>query len=358
MTAVTLMTQTTPRILDDAKWAFTTRRVARSDISFLSEDLADAAVGDLILGEIIEIGHHKKIQLASGRASTSYVGDKVVLALGDRYAPDQFEGVAELGAEGDLLAGGGVVGQMRFAHERMKAPTRLRIHGVLRNEAGQSVNVGDYALPPASVPTDTIVIGVFGASMNAGKTTAAVCLAHGLKKAGWRVAGVKATGTGAFGDFNAFLDAGVPATDFTDAGMPTTYKMDMARIERGFDTLVGAAAADGAEIVVVEIADGVFQQETAAILAGSRIIERMNALLFAAPDALGAVGGVKVLAEHNLRPFAISGMVTRSPLAAEEARRATGVRLLTREDLCDPASVCAALSDTLKTAPAAAPIAA
>ena len=201
MTAVTLMTQTTPRILDDAKWAFTTRRVARSDISFLSEDLADAAVGDLILGEIIEIGHHKKIQLASGRASTSYVGDKVVLALGDRYAPDQFEGVAELGAEGDLLAGGGVVGQMRFAHERMKAPTRLRIHGVLRNEAGQSVNVGDYALPPASVPTDTIVIGVFGASMNAGKTTAAVCLAHGLKKAGWRVAGVKATGTGAFGDF-------------------------------------------------------------------------------------------------------------------------------------------------------------
>lgn len=358
MTAVSQITPATPLILEDAKWAFTTRRVNRAHVQWLSEDLTTASVGDLILCEIIEIGHHKKIQLASGRAAVSYIGDKVVLALGDRYAPDQFEGVAELGEEGDLLAGGGVVGQMRFAHERMKAPTRLRIHGALRNAMGQAVNVGDYALRPATIPNETIVIGVFGASMNAGKTTAAVCLAHGLKKAGWRVAGAKATGTGAFGDFNAFLDAGVPATDFTDAGMPTTYRMDMERIEQGFETLVGSAAADGAEIVVVEIADGVFQQETAAILAGSRIIERMDALMFAAPDALGAVGGVKVLEEYNLRPFAISGMVTRSPLAAEEARVATGVRLLSREELCDPESVSSALSGTLKTAPAAALIAA
>lgn len=358
MTAVSPINQAAPFILEDAKWAFTTRRVNRADVQWLSEELTEASVGDLILCEIIEIGHHKKIQLASGRAAVSYIGDKVVLALGDRYAPDQFEGVAELSEEGDLLAGGGIVGQMRFAHERMNAPTRLRIHGVLRNAMGQAVNVGDYALKPASIPNETIVIGVFGASMNAGKTTAAVCLAHGLKKAGWRVAGAKATGTGAFGDFHAFLDAGVPVSDFTDAGMPTTYKMGVERIEQGFDTLVGSAAADGAEIVVVEIADGVFQQETAAILAGSRIIERMDALMFAAPDALGAVGGVKVLEEYNLRPFAISGMVTRSPLAAEEARAATGVRLLTREELCDPESVSSALSETLRTAPAAAPIAA
>lgn len=358
MIATTLMTPTMSCQLDDAKCAFTTRRVNRRHVKWLSEDVSDASVGDLILCEIIEIGHHKKIQLANGRASVSYVGDKVVLALGDRYAPDQFEGAAELGDEGDLLASGGVVGQMRFAHERMKAPTRLRIHGVLRNAKGQAINVADYALKPASIPEETIVIGVFGASMNAGKTTAAVCLAHGLKKAGWRVAGVKATGTGAFGDFNAFLDAGVPAADFTDAGMPTTYKMGMDRIEQGFETLVGAAAADGAEIVIVEIADGVFQQETAAILAGSRIIERMDTLMFAAPDALGAVGGIRVLEAHDLRPFAISGMVTRSPLAAEEARCATGVRLLSREELCDPESVSCALADTLKSAPVATPIAA
>lgn len=358
MTALTLMTAATPVLLDDAKWSFTTRRVNRDHVHDLKEDVAKAAVGDLILCEIAEVGHHKKIQLASGRASTSYVGDKVVLVLGDRYAPDQFEGVAELSETSDLLAGGGIVGSMRFAHEKVKDPTKVRVLGVLNYSNGQAVNVADYALKPTSIPKETIVIGVFGASMNAGKTTAAVCLAHGLKKAGWRVAGAKATGTGAFGDFNAFLDAGISALDFTDAGMPTTYKMGLDRIEQGFETLVGSAAADGAEIVVVEIADGVFQQETAAILAGSSIIARMDALMFATPDALGAVGGVKVLAEFGLRPFAISGMVTRSPLAAAEAHKTTGVRLLTREELCDPASVSEALAETLRNAPDAMPVAA
>ncbi len=358
MNTVSPMTPASPLLLNTAKWSFTTRRVNRSHVHSLDEDLGGAIVGDLVLCEIAEIGHHKKIQLASGRASTSFIGDHVVLALGDRYAPDQFEGVAELSEVSDLLAGGGIVGAMRFAHERMKDPTKVKVLGVLCHSGGAAVNVADYALTPAIIPDETIVIGVFGASMNAGKTTAAVCLAHGLKKAGWRVAGVKATGTGAFGDFNAFLDAGVPALDFTDAGMPTTYKMDLDRIEQGFEALVGASAADGAEVVIVEIADGVFQKETAAILAGLHIINRMNALMFAAPDALGAVGGVKVLAEFNLRPFAISGMVTRSPLAADEAHQTTGVKLLSREELCDPSSVCEALAETLRTAPAALPVAA
>ncbi len=356
-TALQLISET-PLMLDEAKWSFTTRRVSQGDVANLNENLTSAIVGDLVLCEVAEIGHHRKIQLASGRSSVSYIGDKVVLALGDRYAPDQFEGVAELSETGDLLAGGGVIGRMRFAHDRVKEPTRVRVLGVLCHASGQAVNVGDYALKPSTIPAETIVIGVFGASMNAGKTTAAVCLAHGLKKAGWRVAGVKATGTGAFGDYNAFLDAGVPVSDFTDAGMPTTYNMGLDRIEEGFKTLVGSSAADGAEIVVVEIADGVFQQETAAILAGSSIISRMDALMFAAPDALGAVGGVKVLGEYALRPFAISGMVTRSPLAVEEASKTTGIRLMTREDLCDPASVSEALAETLRNAPSAMPVAA
>jgi hypothetical protein len=46
--------------------------------------------GDLVFGEIIKIGQHKSIQLAQGRASQAYPGDLVVLACGDRYAPDQF----------------------------------------------------------------------------------------------------------------------------------------------------------------------------------------------------------------------------------------------------------------------------
>ena len=325
-------------IVPAAKWAFTTRRMERSHARALSNEYAVARAGDLLLGRIETIGQHKKVQLASGRPSESYVGDLVVAAVGDRYAPDQFEGVAEVDVDGvDLLAGGGVLGRMVHANERMAKPTRLRPLGLLLGADARVLNVADAALPRTEVPPQTHVVGVLGASMNAGKTTAAASLAHGLARAGFRVHGIKASGTGAFGDYNAFLDAGVPVLDFTDAGMASTYRQPLARIEAGFETLVGTAAARGAEIVVVEFADGVFQPETAALIrGGSRVRERLDAVLFAAGDALGAVGGVEVLRRHGIEPFAVSGVVTRSPLATREAREAAGVALVPREALCDP----------------------
>lgn len=335
----------------NAKWAFTTRRVDHDDVAGLDPAVALGVAGDLVLCEITQINQHQKIQLASGRASTSYPGDKVVLCIGDRYAPDQFEGAARITADGaDLLAGGGVVGTMENAHAQMAEPTRLRPIGLLTDRNAEVINIARYGLPAAEIPDHVTVIGVFGASMNAGKTTAAVSLAHGLSRAGFSVAGIKATGTGAFGDFNAFEDAGVSALDFTDAGMPTTYRMSMDRVEQGFETLVGTAAANGADIVVVEIADGVFQQETQEILAGSAIKDRLDAILFATPDALGAVGGTKVLADHGLRPFAMSGKLTQSPLAMAEAKRATGIPQLSREDLCTPSAVMAVARGILRTA--------
>jgi len=132
--------------------------------------------------------------------------------------------------------------------------------------------------------------------------------------------------------------------------MATTYKMPLERIEAGFLSLVGAAAHEGADVIIVEIADGVFQAETQEILKSSKIKERLDAVMFAAPDALGTVGGVSILRDHGLDPFAVSGMVTCSPLAIEEAERMTGVRLLSREDLCDPEKASVAASSFLPRA--------
>lgn len=331
------------------KWAFATRRVNRSDAAGLSQAFHHVMAGDLVLAEIADIGQHKKVQLAEGRYSVSYPGDLVVMVCGDRYAPDQFEGVAEIDPDGcDMIAGGGIAGRMVVAHDRMAVPTKLRPLGLLTNMEGDVLNVASYAIPPSDIPDHVTVIGVFGASMNSGKTTAAVCLAHGLKQAGYIVEGVKATGTGAFGDFNAFRDAGIAVSDFTDAGMGTTYRMPMERIEQGFASLVGAAAGRGAEIVVVEIADGVFQAETTEILKNSKIKDRLDTLMFAAPDALGAVGGVSILKRYGLSPFALSGMVTCSPLACREAETATGRPLLSRSALIDPEMLMPAVAHLLR----------
>ncbi len=323
------------------KWAFTTRRALRSDIAGLAPlTPATLRAGDLILCEVASIGQHKKIQQENQRLSVMYPGDLVVVCLGDRYAPDQFLGAAKLSGDMlDLLAGGGLAGTVEAAHHAMSKPTQLRPIGALADRHGIVVNIDRYAIDAATVPENMTVFGVFGASMNAGKTTAAVCLAHGLMRAGYEVAGIKATGTGAFGDFNAFEDAGIPASDFTDTGYASTFRVPLADIEQSFDTLVGQAARGGATVAVVEIADGVFQKETREILQDSSIIRRMDGLLFAAPDALGAVGGTQLLSTCGLSPFAISGKVSLSALGAREAGHVTGVPILTREELCTPGVV-------------------
>ncbi len=323
--------------LTKAKWAFTTRRVKHSDIVDISTDYSCVVSGDLVLGQITKIGQHKRIQLASGRVSGSHVGDYVVLAVGDRYAPDQFEGVAKLDSDGsDLVAGGGVIGTVVKANKRMSKPTQIKPIGLLEDKRGEVVNIATYGLPNRNIPDSVTVIGVFGTSMNSGKTTTAASLAHGLMKAGCRVAGVKATGTGSFGDYNAFRDAGIPVLDFTDAGMATTYKMSIDRIEVGFETLVGTAGGRGADIVIVEFADGVFQQETSAILRNSWIRFRLDGILFASGDAAGAVGGVRTIRSHGLDPLAVSGLVSCSPLASLEAEKELGLPVLDKATLCSP----------------------
>ncbi len=242
MTAVTPISLT---CLAQAKWAFATRRVPREHAVCLSEALADAISGDLVLGRVERIGSQKRIQLAEGRNSTLYEGDLVVLACGNRYAPDQFEGLAELDPNGaDLLAGGGVLGRMRHRHARMSAPTRMVPLGLVANKSGEVINLADYALQPAPRPEGLTVICAVGASMNSGKTTAVASLAHGLTRAGHWVAAIKATGTGAFGDFNAFVDTGANyVADFIDAGMVSTYRQPPDRIESGLNTLLAHAAS-------------------------------------------------------------------------------------------------------------------
>ena len=322
----------------NAKWAFTTRRVKRCDVQGVSGDLANARSGDLVLGQIIRIGQHKRLQLAEGRHSGLYEGDTIVVTCGDRYAPDQFEAIAELDPEAaDLVAGGGIVGRSRKSHGEMSAPTKVKPLGLLTDAGGKVINIERYALPfrPESFALPVIV--VVGTSMNSGKTTTASSLARGLGRAGYRVAGMKATGTGAFGDFNAFRDAGVPiVADFTDVGMASTYRQPLDRIEEGFGSLVSFAAESGANIAVVELADGVCQSETTGLLGRQSFRNRISGLLFAAPDALSVAGGVSHLRGLDIEPLAVSGVVCRSPLAMDEAEALSSICVATARQLRDP----------------------
>lgn len=340
--------------LGSAKWAFSTRRVQRDDAHFASADaMANARPGDLLLARIEQIGQHKRVQLAEGRHSDLYPGDLIVLTCGARYAPDQFEGQPELDERlVDMLASGGVAGRMRERHQKTSQPTKLAPIGLLLDADGRVLNIQKYALPERACDGGLCTIVVVGASMNSGKTVATASLAHGLARAGHRVAAIKGTGTGAFGDFHSFVDAGAHfVADFTDAGMASTYQEPLERIEAGVRTLLAAAAAEDCSVAVVELADGVLQQEAAALLRHPGFRDLFDSVLLATPDALAAYGGQKVLHDMGLPVCGLTGTVTMSPLSSREAAQYTGLPVFRRDDLCDPARANSLLNTLLERRP-------
>ncbi len=333
------MSPITTQMLMTAKWAFSTRRVDQSLAHGLDTSFAAVRPGDLIIGRIITVSQHQRIQLPTGRPSTLYPGDLIVMPCGARYAPDQFEGLAKIDPEGcDMLAGGGCLGQMVSRNERIKPPTRVQPLGRITNAKGAVINVGEFAIPKASGKSSLPVIAVLGTAMNSGKTTATVALSLGLTMAGWRVSTIKATGTGAFGDYNEYVDTGAHiVADFTDAGMVTTFLEPLPRIKSAIADLLWQAEQAGAEVVVMEVADGLFQRETAALIADPEFRDGLAGIIFACGDALAASGGVAELARHGLRPVVLTGIVSCSPMATLEAQAATGVEVLRRGQLQDPA---------------------
>jgi hypothetical protein len=85
--------------------------------------------------------------------------------------------------------------------------------------------------------------------------------------------------------------------------------------------------------VVVEIADGLLQNETATLLQNHRFTRTVDAWVFAAGDPLGAAGGVGVLRKWGIEPLAISGVVSMSALGIRETQTATELPCLTAQSL-------------------------
>ena len=113
--------------------------------------------------------------------------------------------------------------------------------------------------------------------------------------------------------------------DFTDIGMPSTYKMPFDQVERAAISLVTHLSHAPIDIIVLEVADGLYQAETSQLLASSRFTSLINGFVFAAGDAMGAVAGTGWLLDKGLPMVGISGLLTQSPLAIREVRE--GIKL-------------------------------
>ena len=307
--------------LQRAKRAYTTARI---DLQLATQLVSDGVVpqsGDLVLARITRLGHHKRIESPQGRRANLFVGDEVLLCYGARYASDQFEAVVpdDLGAC-HMVAAGGIAAHCINRHSKTRTPTRITPVGLLADAWGRVLNLRRFARRPGvSSARRPLTVAVLGTSMNSGKTTTAAAFVRGLTMQGHRVGVVKVTGTGAGCDRWAYVDAGAAQVmDFTDFGYASTYRVPLGETTRILTAGIDDLTHSGCDVVVVEVADGLFFSETAQLVSSAQFRALIDGIVLAAGDAMGALAGRTWLQEKRLKPWAIAGCLTSSPLAVRE----------------------------------------
>jgi hypothetical protein len=317
--------------------SYAARRVPAAALHTLLPVPGNPQPGDVVLARLEKIGKNASLELADGRRCALHEGDKLITVFGNRYATLQFEGYARSnGDRCDLLSMGGLCGLVESKHDSVSDPSKLRLLGAIADAQGKPVRLRDHALPPVLSTTHgrPRVAVVCGTSMDAGKTYTVRSLVLGLRRKGLRVAAIKLTGTASGRDTFSMRDAGaIPALDFIDGGHPSTYLCPLPDLLELYGVLTSHATAHRADCIVMEIADGLVQRETTALLTSSRFVGSVDAWVLAANDAPGAAGAVTILKGWGLTPLAITGNASRSQLVRREVETATGINCVSATDI-------------------------
>ena len=293
-------------------------------------------VGDLVFGEVYELGHHRLIESRFARMHTINVGTRAIFVYGNRYAPDQYEGlVPEKNNDYiDLFSRGGVIGEVQNQNQLIGRATKVRVLGYVCKDDGSVLNTRDYVLlkpkeKSRSKKGAKLVLCV-GTSMNSGKTEAAAACCYAISSMGRHVRAAKITGTASLKDILLMNDCGAEyIADFTYFGYPSTYRMELEQLLEMFNDFDMKYGNNPKNYLVNEFADGIFQRETAMLLKSQVVRDRIHKLIFCAPDSTAVYGGIKILKEEfGLVPDAISGLCSSSPLAMREIESFTDLPII------------------------------
>ncbi len=298
--------------------------------------------GDLGLFKIIEIGKHRNAQGDQGRNVAIFPGDYLVAAFADRYATSQYEGYVPK-EHRDLyhvIGAGGVIGIVHSQNASLDyiEPTKVELVGYCCNESNQIINTKFYQKTRTSftgiVPAGMKIVLSIGSTMDSGKTTTAAHVARGLKTTGKNVGFIKFTGTAYTKDRDYVLDCGADVVgDFSDFGFPSTFMCEKEELLDLYQSLLENMAAKGVELLVMEIADGIWQRETEFLLRDKAFMKTIHSVVFSCGDSLSAIQGVKSLREMDIQPVLVSGRFTMSPLLITEVKNHLPLPVLTIDEI-------------------------
>ena len=302
-------------------WSWACRHLA-SDPAWTSATTVDTppAPGDLALFTVEQLGQHERLVTRDNRRLRIYAGDMMVGVFGTRYATDAYE--AEIDGLDDLslLTGGGMVGTVRSRHRNTSSATRLRFDGFVGDERGRRVNLKARLFAPrraATLPRQLFL--VVGTGMNTGKTTSSVKLIKGLGERGLSVAACKLTGSVSNRDQDEMRAASARLVlDFSDYGFPSTYLCERDELLALWHTMLADVEEAQADVVVMELADGILQRETAMLLRERAVREAVTGVVVTADSALSALAAAGRVQQLGYEIAAVTGLFTSSPLYMRE----------------------------------------
>jgi molybdopterin-guanine dinucleotide biosynthesis protein len=309
----------------DIKWSWACRILENGSYKLDENSLTvEPRVGDIALVKVDRVGYHSSLVTANNRKLRIYQGDLIVGVFGNRYATDALE--AEVLGLQDLsiLTAGGMIGTVKSKHNDFGRPTGVTFVGFLKNEKGKRVNLKEFGFR-ASQPKGVLknIIMVVGTGMNAGKTTTARILVKSLSDRGFKVAACKLTGSVSNRDQDELRSAFARSiVDFSDYGFPSTYLCTREELLSLFNTMISDLEKTSPDMVIMEIADGILQRETAILLKAAQeehsIKSMIKGVILAADSASAALYAVEKLEGWGHKIIAISGSITSSPLFVRE----------------------------------------
>jgi hypothetical protein len=324
------------------KWPYVTHLVDHRMVAGVLPPVVETNPGSLVLARVRTLGEHRDLEGHDGRRMSLFAGDVVAGVLASRRASGRVEAEARCaGALGHLLGPGGVCGLVVGTGTDRVEPTVIEWLGRLAGADGRPLHLRQFRMRPERAASGRPAsILSLGASTRAGKTTTAAQVIRSLVNAGHRVAAAKVTGTACRKDPDLLHDAGAVAVlDFTYAGWPSTCGCSREELLATVALVRAGLAAHRPDFVIMEIADGIAQRESALLLEDESFRDSVDAVTFAAPDVPACETGIRRLRELDYRVLAAAGPVADTRPGRAQVDAGNGVRRLSGDALLSGALV-------------------
>ena len=283
--------------------------------------------GDYILAKIIDPGSNiLSLELPSGRMRGVVGGEKVVGALGERFATLEATGTWRKVGDDlkmNVLTAAGLMGKLTSKSVFIPNMMEVLYKGHLfRN--GKKLCMDQFVEESPDIEFATPVVLFTGTSMSAGKTTSARIVTNLFKLAGYKVVGAKLAGAGRYKDILAIKDVGADVIlDFVDVGLPSSI-CDRDLYREKLKLLMNKIAAVKADIAIVEIGASPLEPYNGDI-AIDELRDHIKCVILSASDPYAVYGLMKAF---NLVPDIVTGIASNTLAGIKMVERLCNVKAL------------------------------